>query len=79
MKTVTIGLTNIHFHYSELNGIIGTAVLSFATTEIQWTPLHSTSTCTSTSFKIISWRNILLCRHNREVEQWKKYSLCITK
>lgn len=34
MKTVTIGLTNIHF-YSELNGIIGTAVLSFTTTEIQ--------------------------------------------
>lgn len=34
MKTVTIGLTNIHLHYSELNCIIGTGVLSFATTEI---------------------------------------------
>lgn len=39
MKTVTIGLTNIHFHYSELKGIIGTAVLSSAPTEIQYTIL----------------------------------------
>lgn len=41
MKTVTVGLTNIHFHYSELNGMIGTAVqLSLATTEIHVLPLY---------------------------------------